>query len=164
MPYHMIRYHATIPYQTIAWYTLPDFIIPCHVAPTIRYHTIDAGERPDGGYLQWLGLCKGFERAGITLTTLHVRALKALHFWVNDGTHVCYLPPATHYCPLPTTTLYLLLPATYYYCVLRRHCHTQAHLVAPSSRRRYRSSTDSAIGTRLATSQLGFVVNIPPPS
>jgi hypothetical protein len=97
MPYHIIPCHATIPYHTV-----PYFIIPCHVAPTIRYHTIDAGDGHDGGYVRWLGQCEGFARAGITLTALHIRALKALHFWVNDGTYsVGYLPPATYSCPLP---------------------------------------------------------------
>jgi hypothetical protein len=113
----------------MAYHAIPYDTIPC-------YHTVDAGDPLDGGYQPWLGQSKGFERAGITLTSLHTRALKALHFWVNDGTKVGYLPPAAHYCPLPTTTLYLLLPATYYYCVVRRQWLPQVHLVAPSSRRR----------------------------
>ena len=111
MPYHIIPCHAAIPYHTV-----PYFIIPCHVAPTIRYHTIDAGDGDEGRYVPWLGKCTGFGSAGITLTALHARALQALHFWVNDGTHsVGYLPPATYSCPLPTTTHHLVLPATYYY-------------------------------------------------
>ena len=111
MPYLIIPCHAAIPYHTV-----PYFIIPCHVAPTIRYHTIDAGDGHDGGYMHWLGQRTGFTRAGIALAALHKRALNVLHCWVYDGTYtVGYLPPATYSCPLPTTTRHLLLPATYYY-------------------------------------------------
>ena len=117
MPYHIIPCHAAIPYHTV-----PYFIIPCHVAPTIRYHTADAGDGHDGGYMHWLGQRTGFTRAGITLTALHIRALKVLHCWVYDGTYtVGYLPPATYSTdyPLPSTiyslssTLYPL-PSTLY--------------------------------------------------
>ena len=37
---------------------------------------------------RWLGKGEGFSSADISLKNLHVRALKALFFWVIEGTKV----------------------------------------------------------------------------
>ena len=93
MPYHIIPCHAAIPYHTV-----PYFIIPCHVAPTIRYHTVDAGDGALTAALRAFGCGQ----------LLHPRSHRSVRW--HHSTRPTYLPlPTTTrylYYPLPTTTRY----------------------------------------------------------
>jgi hypothetical protein len=53
------------------------------VAPEVEEVVADATAET-----RWLGSAEGLSRAGISLKNLHVRALKALFFWVIEGTKV----------------------------------------------------------------------------
>ena len=53
------------------------------VAPVVEEVVVDATAET-----RWLGSAEGLSRAGISLKNLHVRALKALFFWVIEGTKV----------------------------------------------------------------------------
>ena len=52
------------------------------VAPVVEEVVVNATET------RWLGKGEGLYSAGISLKNLHVRALKALYFWVIEGTKV----------------------------------------------------------------------------